>query len=385
MQNIYFDNAATSYPKAPNVSQAVCNYIDKIGVNALRGTYQSSYSAGKTIFETRELLCDLFNYHNPLNAVFTYNITHSINIILKGLIKPGDHIIVSSMEHNAVMRPLFSLIAQGGVEFDRIKCDITGEMDPADLKKLIKKNTRLVLLTHASNVCGTIFPIEEIGEICKAENVPFVIDSAQSAGVLKVDFKRFNLSGLAFTGHKGLLGPQGVGGIILDDYLSTKISPFIEGGTGSQSEYEYQPDFMPDKFESGTLNLPGIFGLNASLKYIKEIGISTIYKKEMELTKYFLEKIVSIPGIDIIGKRNVSQRTSVVSLNFKNNDNSEIAYKLDSEYGIMTRVGLHCAPNAHKTLNTYPTGTLRFSFGYTNTLDEINYTLEALKKILITP
>jgi cysteine desulfurase family protein len=381
MNSVYFDNAATTFPKAPGVSTAIVNYIDNIGANAGRGSYKSTYAAGAVIFETRELIAELFHYNNPMNVIFTSNITHSLNIVIKGLLKKGDHVIVSAMEHNAVMRPLLSMLEQG-IEIDRVPCSIDGSLNLDAFEGFIKSNTKLVIMTHASNVCGTILPIEEVGKICKARGLYFVLDAAQSAGVLDVDFNRLHLNGLAFTGHKGMLGPQGIGGLILDDSLSEHIKPFIEGGTGSTSESEHQPSFMPDKFESGTLNLPGIFGLNASLKYLKETGIDQIHMHEMMLTERFLEKIKNFPYVKLIGLENSSHRTAVVSLDFTNEDNSEIAFRLDNEFGIMTRVGLHCAPNAHKTLGTFPKGSVRFSFGNFNTVEQVDYCVASLAKIL---
>lgn len=381
MRKVYLDNAATSYPKAPGVSAAVCDYIDNVGSNVGRGTYQSSYSAGEIVYETRELLCELFKFDNPLNVVFTMNITHSLNTLIKGFLKPGDHVILSSMEHNAVMRPLCNL-QRLGVEFDRVLCNINGVLNPNDIKKFIKPNTRLIIMTHASNICGTILPVYEIGKICKEYNLHFILDSAQTAGVIDVDFNKLNISALAFTGHKGLLGPQGIGGFVIKNELVNQINPFIEGGTGSLSESELQPEYMPDKFESGTLNLPGIYGLNASLKYIKRTGIDNIHKIEMELTNKFLEGILNIDGIRNVGLDSIEGRTSVVSLDFKNIDNSEVAFMLDKEFGIMTRVGLHCSPSAHKTLNTFPKGTLRFSFGHFNTTEEVDYTVDRIVKVM---
>ncbi|MDF2672496.1 MAG: aminotransferase class V-fold PLP-dependent enzyme [Clostridiales bacterium] len=381
MRKVYLDNAATSYPKAPGVSAAVCDYIDNIGSNVGRGTYQSSYSAGEIVYETRELLCELLKFDNPLNVVFTMNITQSLNTLLKGFLKSGDHVILSSMEHNAVMRPISNLHSLG-VEYDRVLCNIRGELNPTDIEKFIKPNTKLILMTHASNVCGTILPIYEVGEICKKHNLHFILDSAQTAGVIDVDFNKLNLSALAFTGHKGLLGPQGIGGFVIKNELVNQISPFIEGGTGSLSESELQPEYMPDKFESGTLNLPGIYGLNASLKYVKSTGIDTIHKIEMELTNRFLEGIMNVDVIRNVGLNNTEGRTSVISLDFKDIDNSEVAFILDREFGIMTRVGLHCSPSAHKTLNTFPKGTLRFSFGHFNTPEEVDYTIDSIVKVL---
>lgn len=381
MKKIYLDNGATSFPKAPGVSAAMCDYIDNIGSNVGRGTYQSSYSAGEIVYETRELLSQLFNFEDPLHTVFTMNITHSLNALLKGFLKPGDHVIISSMEHNAVMRPLSNL-EKLGVTYDRVLCNIFGEMNPSDIEGFIKPNTKLVLITHASNVCGTLLPVYEIGQICKKHNLHYIIDTAQTAGVVDIDFIKLNLSALAFTGHKGLLGPQGIGGFLIKKELASEILPFMEGGTGSLSESEIQPEYMPDKFESGTLNLPGIYGLNASLKYIREVGIKSIHEKEMVLTKEFLEGVLNINDIRNVGLSTIDGRTSVVSLDFKKLDNSEVSFNLDRNFGIMTRVGLHCAPSAHKTLNTFPRGTVRFSFGQFNTLDDVAYTLDSISKVI---
>lgn len=381
MKRVYLDNSATSYPKAPNVSKFVCDYIDNIGGNVGRGTYQTSYTAGHVVYETRELLCDLFKFNNPLNVVFTMNITQSLNMLLRGILNDGDHVIVSSMEHNAVMRPLTSL-SKSGISFDKVQCDTYGRLNPSNIEKHIKPNTKLIVMTHASNVCGTIMPIEEIGNICKKHGLYFFLDSAQSAGVLDIDFDKLNLTALAFTGHKGLLGPQGVGGFIIKDDIVNKITPIIEGGTGSLSESEEQPDYMPDKFESGTLNIPNIFGLNASLKFIKSIGTDSIHQKEIELTKRFLDGIQNIDGIKLCGLNSIEGRTAAISLDFVNLDNSEVAFTLDREFGIMTRVGLHCAPSAHKTLGTFPKGSVRFSPGYFTTLEDIDYSIESINKVI---
>lgn len=380
MNSIYFDNAATSFPKAPGVSTAVSNFIDNIGANVGRGTYKNSYAAAAVIYETRELLCQLFNFDKPLNVVFTMNITQSINVLIRGLLKPGDHVIVSSMEHNAIMRPLTDL-TKYGIQFDRVQCNQFGQLDVNVVKNYIKSNTKLMLMTHASNVSGTILPIKELGEFCLEKGIYFILDSAQTAGSIPVDFKKFNLSALAFTGHKGLLGPQGIGGFLITDELAKSIDPIIMGGTGSDSESECQPNYLPDKFEAGTLNLPGIFGLNVALKYINSIGIHKIHEREMYLTEHFLKGISSIPKIELVGLNNTTSRTAVVSINIKNHDNSDVAFILDETYNLMTRVGLHCSPNAHKTLHTYPQGTLRFSFGYFNTIEEIEYCINILKKI----
>lgn len=285
------------------------------------------------------------------------------------------------MEHNAIMRPLTSLEVIG-VEHDRVPCSEEGTMNAQDIRKYIKPNTKLVIMTHASNVCGTILPMKEVGEICKENGIDFIIDAAQSAGVLDVNFEELNLSALAFTGHKGLLGPQGIGGFLISENFSKSVSSLHEGGTGSLSESESQPDYLPDKFESGTMNIPGIYGLNAALKYIKQTSTNEILKKEEFLTQEFLKDILNMNPLRLIGLKETSKRTSVVSLDFPLHDNSEIAFYLERDYGIMTRVGLHCAPTAHKTLKTYPRGTVRFSFGHFNTLEEVRYCIDSINKTL---
>lgn len=380
MERVYLDNAATAYPKAPGVGDAVKHFIDDIGCNVKRGVYKSSLTAEEVVFEARELLCRLFNFDKPENVIFTQNITQSVNFILKGFLKPGDHCIVSSMEHNAVMRPLTQLKGLG-VEFSRVQCDSLGCLKPEDIAGQIKSSTKAVIMTHASNVCGTALPIYEAGQICKENGLIFIIDSAQSAGALRLDWKQLNTDAIAFTGHKGLLGPQGVGGFLVSDRLAKEINPLITGGTGSFSDSEEQPEYLPDKFEAGTPNVPGIFGLNASLKYLESIGIENVWSGEMRLTGAFINEISNMKDIKLTGLNDIMGRTSAVSLDFQGRDNAEIAYELDKEYGIMTRCGLHCAPSAHKTLGTFPQGTVRFSFSHFNTMEEVKYTVDAINKI----
>lgn len=381
MDRVYLDNAATAYPKAPGVGDAVKHFIDDIGCNVKRGVYKSSLSAEEIVFETREQLCRLFNFDKPENVIFTSNITHSLNCILKGFLKRGDHCIVSSMEHNAVMRPLTQLKGSG-VEFSRIQCDTFGRLNPEDIKDQIRVNTKAVIITHASNVCGTVLPIYEAGEICKENGLSFIIDSAQSAGVLELNFKQLNADAIAFTGHKGLMGPQGIGGFVVSDRLADLMSPLIAGGTGSHSDSEEQPEYLPDKFEAGTPNIPGIFGLNTALKYLDSIGIENIRSSEMRLTGAFINEISNIKGAVLAGLKAVTGRTAVVSLDFQERDNAEISYMLDKEYGIMTRCGIHCAPSAHRTLKTFPQGTVRFSFSHFNTMEEVKYTVDAINSLV---
>ncbi len=377
---IYLDNACTSFPKPENVPLAMSDYIINSGANTNRGCYSSAYDVEALVYETRELLCSLFGYDDCKNVVFTKNVTESINFLLKGFLKPGDHVLVSSVEHNAVMRPLVQLEKQG-VAFSRIPCDKYGALMVSETENLIRPETKLIIMTHASNVCGSIMPIEEIGRICKKHNLKFFVDSAQSAGCLDIDMKKMNIDGLCFTGHKGLMGPQGIGGFIIKEEMIPLIEPLISGGTGSISHTEEIPDFMPDRFESGTLNLPGIIGLREGLLYIKELGTDNIRKKEKALTERFLAGIKNLPNIKIIGHGQSCDYCSVVSVQTLNTDCALASDTLDNEYGIMTRVGLHCAPSAHKTLGTYPEGTIRFSFGYFNTEEETDAAIKALEII----
>lgn len=381
MNYIYLDNASTTFPKAPNVASAMADYITNCGININRGSYSLAYDVEDTIYTTRQRLNTLFNGHDPSHVIFTQNVTMSLNMVIKGLLKAGDHVLVSSMEHNAVMRPLTQLLDKG-IAFDTIPCDSTGSIQIESIEPLIRPNTVALIINHASNVCGTIQPLESIGPICKAHNLQFIVDAAQTAGVIPIDVKACHIDALCFTGHKGLLGPQGIGGIILTKEMAQNLTPLIAGGTGSFSHLETMPTHMPDTFEAGTLNLPGIMGLNEGLSYIESQGMENIHNHELALTQAFLEGLQSIDGINIVGKQNIQDRTAVVSITIDGMDPASIAYELESTYYIMTRVGLHCAPRAHQTLGTYPEGTVRFSFGYANTLKDVESALSALNTIV---
>ena len=381
MDYIYLDNASTSFPKAPTVATAMSDYITNRGININRGSYALAYDVEDIIYTTRQRLNTLFNGHDPSHVIFTQNVTMSLNMVIKGLLKAGDHVLVSSMEHNAVMRPLTQLLDKD-ITFDTIPCDSTGYIQMESIEPLIRPNTVALIINHASNVCGTIQPLESIGPICKAHNLQFIVDAAQTAGVIPIDVKACHIDALCFTGHKGLLGPQGIGGIILTKEMAQTLVPLIAGGTGSFSHLETMPTHMPDAFEAGTLNLPGIIGLNEGLAYIESQGMENIHNHELALTQSFLEGLQSIDGINIVGKQNIQTRTAVVSITIDGMDPANIAYKLESTYHIMTRVGLHCAPRAHQTLGTYPEGTVRFSFGYANTLKDVESALSALNTIV---
>lgn len=385
MNRIYLDQASTSFPKAPGVAQAMMDYLTMNGVNVNRGCYSSAYSAEEVIYETRQLLAELFHFSKCKNVIFTPNVTTSLNFILKGFLKPGDHILVSAMEHNAVMRPVVQL-ASSGISFDRIPCRTDGSMILEKVEELIRPETKAIVTLHASNVCGTRMPLDALGEICQRHQLYFVVDSAQTAGIVPINMDKMHIDALAFTGHKGLRGPQGTGGFLVSQELAEQMEPLISGGTGSVSHTEEIPDFMPDRFESGTPNLPGIYGLHEALLYLKTHSLQAINEKELSLTGYFLEQLQALDDtgrhIRIIGKKDPTDRNAVVSIQTPEIDMSQVAWQLDNEYGVMTRVGLHCAPNAHKTLGTYPAGTIRFSFGPENTKNELDFAIQRLKKIL---
>ena len=382
---IYFDQASTSFPKAPGVAKAMYAYLTSLGTNVNRGCYEDAYAAEETVFNTRKLLAQLFHFPLTKNVILTGNITQSLNMLLKGLLRPGDHVLVSSMEHNAVMRPLVQL-SRDGISFDRIPCRRDGTMILEQAEAMIRPSTKAIITLHASNVCGTHMPLAELGDICRRHHLFFLAATAQTAGIFPLDMEQLHIDGLAFTGHKGLRGPQGTGGFLISGQLADQMEPLISGGTGSVSHTEEVPSFLPDRFEPGTPNLPGIFGLHAALKELTPLSMEQIRTKELSLTGYFLEKLMELDPsekhIRIIGRKDLSMRSAVVSIQTLDEDMASVAWHLDHDYHIMTRVGLHCAPNAHKTLDTYPAGTIRFSFGPQNTNNEIDFCIRALKEIL---
>ncbi|MET0016724.1 aminotransferase class V-fold PLP-dependent enzyme [Oscillibacter sp.] len=383
MDTIYFDNAATSFPKAPGVGRAMADLIEKGAFNISRGGYERSYELLAQVLDVRDRLKRLFSAPKETCVCFTGGVTAALNQFLKGTLSPGDHVIVSSMEHNAVMRPLYTL-AQAGVEVSAAQCAPDGTLDLETVRACFKSNTKAVLCTHASNVCGTILPVDEIGTLCREKGVWFALDAAQTAGIYPIDMERMSIDFLAFPGHKSLRGPQGVGGFLVTPQLAAAMRPVIEGGTGSRSDSEEQPEFLPDKFEGGTLPLPAIIGLRQALLAL-ENGTQAVYRYEMELTSQFLHGLSGIPSAKVAGisdQARLAERLGVVSVDFSPSDNAELAYALEQEAGVMTRVGLHCAPRAHKTLGTFPQGTVRFSFGPENTVEEVELCLRAIRNIL---
>ncbi len=383
MEKLYLDNAATTFPKPPAVAQAVYDYMTGSGANINRGCYGTAYAVEEQVLETRQLLCELFNGPDCRNVIFTKNITESLNVLLKGFLKPGDHVLTTSMEHNAVMRPLVQL-EKTGVSFTRLPCDRWGRLDTGAMERHLRPNTRLLVMTHASNVCGTILPIAEVGQFCRAHELRFFVDSAQTAGVLPLDMDACHIDALAFTGHKGLLGPQGVGGFLLTDELSQALTPLLSGGTGSVSHTEEVPAFLPDRFEPGTMNLPGILGLRQGLLFLKERGIDAIFRHETALARQFTGGLAPLEEaglVRILAAGGGAEQVGVVSLQTLTMDMAQAAFELDSRFGIMTRVGLHCAPAAHKTLGSFPAGSIRFSFGWHNTPADVDRALSALTEV----
>ncbi|MCT4565534.1 MAG: aminotransferase class V-fold PLP-dependent enzyme [Maledivibacter sp.] len=375
---IYLDNAATSYPKPEEVYKAVDKCMREYGANPGRSGHKLALKAGRAIYETRELMCKLFNIDNPMQIILTSNATDSLNLAIKGLLKEGDHVITSGMEHNSLIRPIKAL-EEIGVENTIIECDSEGFIKLDKLREAIKGNTKLIAVTHASNVTGTLMPIGEIGEIAKESNIPLLVDAAQTAGVYDIDVQKMNIDLLAFPGHKGLMGPQGTGALYIGEGI--KLRHMKEGGTGSKSESLLQPDIIPDRYESGTPNTSGIVGLGAGIKYILDIGLDNIRKHEEELTKYMIDGLRKLDKVKIYGPLDAKKKASVISINIGDLDSSEVSYILDQAFNIAVRSGLHCAPLAHKTVGTFEQGTVRFSIGYFNTKQDIDRALEAIHKI----
>ncbi len=379
MAAIYLDNAATSFPKPQGVSDRMKFYLDCVGANVNRSVYTAAQEAGLVTLTLRQRLARLFAFPGPpTHVILTPGATASLNMLISGLLRSGDHCIVSGMEHNAVMRPLLRL---SGVEVSRIPCDGEGFAHLSALPGLFRENTKLVLIAHGSNVCGTVQDAAAIGRLCAERGVPFALDAAQTAGHYPVDFQAFGLSAMAVPAHKGLLGPGGAGALLLTDALAQKITPLIAGGTGSASDSEYLPPYLPDRFESGTANLPGYYGWEAALQFIEERGVDALRAHEMSLCARFLGGLAELPQVRLYGTRDTARRVGVLSLDFLRRDNAEAAYALETRFGILTRCGLHCAPAAHKTLGTFPRGTVRFSLGWANTEADIDAALAAIREL----
>jgi cysteine desulfurase family protein len=376
---IYLDNAATSFPKPKEVATAVYDFMVNNGTSSGRGSYKKAMQSDYIVYECRKLIGKLFNFDNPKKVVFTSNVTDSLNIAMRGILKENDHVITSGLEHNAVWRCLKTLERDINIKIDTVECSKDGITNPQDIKKYIKKDTALIVFTQASNVLGTIQPIREIGAIAREHNIPFLVDSAQSAGAMKIDVKEDNIDILAFTGHKSLLGPMGTGGLIINTDID--IKPLKAGGTGGDSAYKYQPDYYPNHLETGTSNVSGIAGLREAIKFLNKEGIENIHNKEKELTKYALEKLETVKDIEIYGPKDCEKMLSVISFNIKDKRPEDVGSILDQKYDIMLRAGLHCAPTAHSVIGTKERGTLRIGLGYFNEKEDIDKLVEALNNL----
>ena len=378
---IYFDNAATSFPKPQEVIQAMVHFSREIGASPGRSAHRLAIEAGRIVFEAREGIARLFGVKDSSRVVFGLNATEGINQGLKGLLRPEDHVITSSMEHNSVMRPLRAMMKEG-LEAAILSCSPEGFLDPSDVKKALRPNTRMVVMNHASNVVGTLQPLADVGELCRQQGVLFFVDAAQSAGAVPIDMEREKIDLLAFTGHKALFGPQGTGGLIIGDKVNVKdLIPVKRGGTGSRSELEEQPDFLPDLCESGTPNAVGLAGLLAGVEFLMKIGIEKVRRHEKRLMEKLLRGLLEFGGVTVYGPGTAEKQLATVSFNIQGVAPSEVGLRLDEDFGIFCRVGLHCAPAAHRTLGTFPEGTVRFGLGYLNREEEVEEALQAVRRI----
>ena len=378
---IYFDNAATTWPKPPTVSEAITHFMNEIGANPGRSGHRLSVDAARVLYNARQAVASFFNAPDPMRVAFGHNITEALNLALRGLLVSGDHVITSSMEHNAVMRPLRWLESQG-VALTVVPCSPQGFLDPADIEKAILPKTKLIVLNHASNVTGGLLPVAEAGRIAQAHGILLLVDSAQTAGAVPIDMHAHNIDLLAFTGHKSLLGPTGTGGLILGERVADDaIQPLILGGTGSRSEEELQPEFLPDRFEAGTANTSGLAGLTAALQWINQKGIDAIREHEAALSAQLIKGLNTISGVSVYGGQDAEMQTSTVSFNIDHLTPSAVGMRLNANYGILCRVGLHCAPSAHRTLGTFPDGTVRFGMGVFNTSEEVEQVLQAVAQL----
>lgn len=380
MHTVYLDNAATSFPKPPAVGARMREYVDEVGASVGRGSYEAAQQAELVTLRLRQRLCALFGFADPSHVILTPGNTWGLNMLLLGALRPGDHALVSAMEHNAVMRPLTQL-AKRGVSFDRIPCDAEGRLQTGRVEAMLRPNTRLVLLAHASNVSGTVQDAAAVGEICAARGIPFALDAAQTAGHIPLDFAALHLSALSVPAHKGLMGPQGIGALLLRPDFAKTLEPMVSGGTGSVSDSEDIPLYLPDRFEPGTPNLPGIYGWEAALAYLESVTVEAAAAHDRALSERFLIGLRDMPGVALIGPDTAEGRVGVFSLDFPGKDNAEITARLEEDFGILTRCGLHCAPSAHRTLGTFPRGTVRLSLGWFNTEDNIGRALQAIKAV----
>jgi cysteine desulfurase family protein len=376
---IYLDNAATTFPKPESVYRAVDHTLRCVGANPGRGGHLMGLEAGRLIFEAREALAGFFGIRDSARIVFTGNATESLNLALFGLLMPGDRVVTSTMEHNAVTRPL-RVLAEQGVEVVKVPADPQGRVDPADIRRACVDKTRMVVLTHCSNVSGTVQPVEEIGPWCRQQGIVFLLDAAQSAGIFPIAVEDLGIDLLAVPGHKGLMGPQGTGLLYVREGLQLK--PLMYGGTGGNSQSDRPPEQMPERYEAGTLNTPGIAGLKAAIEFIGETGIDRIRAHEGDLISHLIDGFGRMSGVELYGPLTAGRHGGALSINLKGLDPAAVGFALDHDHGIICRVGLHCAPDAHRTIGTFPRGTVRISPGYFNTHEDIDDLLAAVSTLL---
>ena len=379
---IYLDNAATSWPKPTAVTEAMSRFMLEVGANPGRSAHRLSIEAGRMVYETREAVARLFNLSDPLRVVFGLNATEALNLALWGILRPGDRVLTTSMEHNSVMRPLRALERERSVKVDIVRCSSEGFLDADDVEAALRADTKMIVLNHASNVVGSVLPVAEVGRIAREHDVLLLVDAAQTAGAYPLDMEAMAIDLLAFTGHKALLGPQGTGGLCIGERVQeAEMRPLKQGGTGSRSETEEQPSFLPDMCESGTPNTVGLAGLGAGVQYIIDRGVEEIRAHEVHLTRGLIAELVEIPGVTVYGGLDAEMQTATVSFNIDGLAPSEVGLMLDEEHGIMSRVGLDCAPAAHRTIGTFPVGTVRFGLSALSTTDEVDAGVEAVREI----
>ncbi len=377
---IYLDNAATSWPKPPQVAAAMHRFLDEVGATPGRSGHRLSVEAGRAVLEAREAVAELFSVTDPLRVVFTSNATEALNTVLLGLPVSGDHVIASGLEHNSVMRPLVELRSRG-VDFSLLPHASDGSLDPAEIRKVARPNTVLLVLNHASNVSGRILPLREVTAVASELGLPILLDAAQTAGCVPIDMERDGIDFLAFTGHKSLMGPQGTGGLVISSRIDPRrVRPLKTGGTGSRSEHTTHPDFLPDRFEAGTPNAVGLAGLAAGLRFVLEKGVAALQRHEERLAARMVQGLSALDGVALHGIAPAGQRTGVVSFTVHGLPVSEIALRLDENDGVLVRAGLQCAPQAHRTLGTFPHGTVRFSPGPFTTEAQVDAAVAAVAR-----
>ena len=374
---IYFDNAATTMRKPDCVVQAVTEALCSMG-NSGRGVHEGALSASRIIYDTRIALAELFGAESPERIAFTANSTQALNIAIKGVLNPGDHVITTTLEHNSVLRPLYEL-EERGVQLTILPADKAGNIRYEDFEQEIRPNTRAIVTTHGSNLTGNLLDIGRLGGIAKKYGLLYIVDASQTAGVFDIDVQQMHIDILCFTGHKGLLGPQGTGGLYVRD--GVEVRPLLSGGSGVQTYLRSHPAQMPTALEAGTLNGHGIAGLGAAVRHILDTGMETIRQKEQALMWEFYTQVRQIPGITVYGDFSTQNRCPIVTLNVRDYDSGEVSDALASEYGIATRSGAHCAPLMHKALGTVEQGAVRFSFSHYNTEEEINFAVSALREL----